>query len=122
VVTAIPSPAAAHRTARLTSAADIRAVFATRSVAHGRAVVAHARDRGDEGAARATVVAGRRVGDAVRRNRAKRRIRAALAGVVVPPGTDLVLVARSEAGTAAFEDLCEQVAAGVRSAAAKARR
>ena len=42
------------------------------------------------------VVAGRRVGNAVRRNRAKRRLREAAARVRLLPGTAYVLIAGTE--------------------------
>lgn len=54
--------------------------------------------RGDEGAARVGLTASRRVGNAVRRNRARRRLRA-LAEKVIPlhaaHGHDYVLIARA---------------------------
>lgn len=93
---------------RLHRADDIRAVFAARAVAHGPAMAVHARRRADEGPARATVVAGRKVGDAVRRNRAKRRLRAALHDAVAPRGLDVVVVGRSPALTADFLALVEE--------------
>lgn len=62
----------------------------------------------EEGALRVGVVASRRVGDAVRRNRAKRRLRevfrrnrAGLEGV----SADVVLVARAGVGDASYGDL-----------------
>lgn len=94
---------------RLHTTGDIRAVFAARTVAHGPALAVHARRRADDGPGRATVVAGRTVGDAVRRNRAKRRLRAALDRTAVPPGLDVVVVARSPALTADFADLTDEV-------------
>lgn len=94
---------------RLHRADDIRAVFATRAVAHGPAMAVHARRRPDDGPCRATVVVGRKVGDAVRRNRAKRRLRAALDHTVVPRGLDVVVVGRSAALTAGFPVLVGEV-------------
>lgn len=95
---------------RLHRPGDIRAVFDARTVAHGGAMALHARDRpDDDGPGRATVVAGRKVGDAVRRNRAKRRLRAALHQAAVPRGTDVVVVARSQALTARFPELIDEV-------------
>lgn len=55
----------------------------------------HVRDRDDRGPARVAVVASRRVGGAVERNRAKRVLRAAAASVVLPPGVDVAIVARA---------------------------
>lgn len=95
---------------RLHTTGDIRAVFASRNVAHGAAMVVHARRRSDDGPARATVVVGRKVGDAVRRNRAKRRLRAALHQTPVPRGLDVVVVGRSPALTTDFTALTSEVA------------
>jgi len=61
------------------------------------AVLLQARRRGDDGAVRFGVTASRRIGNAVARSRAKRRMRA-LARDLLPaagqPGWDYVLVAR----------------------------
>lgn len=94
---------------RLHRADDIRAVFAARAVAHGPAMAVHARRRSDDGPGRATVIAGRKVGDAVRRNRAKRRLRSALHQTVPPRGLDVVVVGRSAALTANFPALVGEV-------------
>jgi ribonuclease P protein component len=52
-------------------------------------------DRADGGPARLAVVASRRVGGAVPRNRAKRLLREAARQVRWPSGMDVVLVARA---------------------------
>ncbi|MGH3926783.1 MAG: ribonuclease P protein component, partial [Pseudonocardiaceae bacterium] len=73
---------------RLQRSRDIRDVFSARNVAHGRVMTVHAAWRpaasvqgnprhGNE-QARVAVVAGKDVGGSVQRNRAKRRLRAAL--------------------------------------------
>ena len=80
----------------------------------------HARRRDDAGPARATVVAGRKVGNAVARNRAKRRLRAALAQTPAPGGVDLVIVARPPAGTDPFAALCEDLQRSVAKAVRRA--
>lgn len=90
---------------RLHTTGDIRAVFAARTVAHGPDMAVHARRRADNRPARATVVVGRSVGDAVRRNRAKRRLRAALHRIAPPAGLDVVVVGRSPALTTDFAEL-----------------
>ncbi len=54
----------------------------------------HVRQRDDDDLGRLTVVASRRVGGAVQRNRAKRVLRAAAADVGVADGVDVALVAR----------------------------
>jgi len=53
------------------------------------------------------VAAGRSSGGAVRRNRAKRRLRAALRALapVISPGWDILLVARDTTASAAWTDL-----------------
>ena len=68
-------------------------------------MVVHALDR-DDGAdhARVAIVAGRVVGNAVRRNRAKRRLRAAAREARLP-ASDLVVDARRAAIDAPFETL-----------------
>ena len=49
------------------------------------------------------IVAGRRLGTAVRRNRAKRRLRAAMERVVCAPGTAYVVIAGPEVIDAEFD-------------------
>ena len=80
---------------RLRSSADIRAVFAARQSQAGRFVVVHGRARGDADASRVAVVASRRVGGAVQRNRAKRLLREASRATAWTPGHDVVLTARA---------------------------
>jgi ribonuclease P protein component len=50
------------------------------------------------------------VGSAVRRNRAKRRLRAVLRQMELPSGVDLVVIARESAVSAPFAELVEDVA------------
>jgi ribonuclease P protein component len=69
-------------------------VFAARRVVSSNLMVMHARRRDDDGPARAAVVAGKGVGNAVRRNRAKRRLRGALTGCTAARGLDVVVIAR----------------------------
>ena len=100
-------------TARLTRSEDVTAVLRRgRSRSGGLlAVHVHPRDSspgtpsagtgttaggpGSVGAARLTVVASKRVGGAVRRNRAKRLLREAGRPLAWRPGLDVVLVARA---------------------------
>lgn len=112
-------PAPSHR---LRLPADIRAVFAARSVAHGPSVVVHAARRDDGGPARWTVVAGRKVGGAVDRNRAKRRLREALHRLDLPTGVDLVVVARSAARTVPYAALQAELAGLVERAVGRHER
>ncbi len=88
---------------RLRASTDVRAVFAARRAASSPVAVVHVKDRADQGAPRVTVVAGKAVGNAVQRNRVKRRIRAGL-----PPlraGADYVVVGRKAALTAPWTEL-----------------
>ena len=94
---------------RLSSSADIRAVFATRRAVSASAVTLHVRARGDDAPARIAVVAGRKVGNAVVRNRAKRRLRAGLRVVALPSGLDVVAVARTPATTVGFQRLLAEL-------------
>lgn len=90
---------------RLSSTRDIRAVFARGAAAGGRMMTVHACRRATEGPGRATVVVGRGVGGAVQRNRAKRRLRAALSRVDAPAGLDVVVVGRRPVLRADFVEL-----------------
>ncbi len=75
------------------------------------------------GCSRVGLVVGRRVGGAVARNRAKRRLRHALVGAGLPAGFDVVVIARQEVLAMAFhkmeetlkEALASAVGAGARS-------
>ena len=61
--------------------------------------------------------ASRKVGNAVVRNRAKRRLRAAAAGVLARagrPGTDYVLIARAATGERRYAELVGDLAAALR--------
>jgi len=80
----------------LRSGRDISAAMRARRSGHSAVVSVHARRRTPaDGPPRATVVAGRAVGIAVARNRAKRRLRPLLRASVLPDGVDLVVVARA---------------------------
>ena len=84
-----------QRRFRLTRSGDFeRARQSGRSYAH-RLVVLVAREN-DQGHVRVGVAAGRSVGNAVKRNRAKRLLRAAMQSLIasVKPGWDVVLIAR----------------------------
>lgn len=84
-----------QRNFRLTRSEDFeRARRSGKSYPH-RLVVLVARSN-DEGRTRVGVAAGRTVGNAVKRNRAKRLLRAAMQSLIslVQPGWDVVLIAR----------------------------
>ena len=69
--------------------------------------------------------ASRKIGGAVERNRAKRRLRAAAAAVLPLsglPGNDYVLVARRETLTRPFDDLLADLAGALKAAHARLGR
>ena len=69
--------------------------------------------------------ASKKIGGAVVRNRAKRRLRAAAAAVLPLsglPGTDYVLVARRDTATRPFDSLVQDLAAALRAAHVKLGR
>lgn len=68
---------------------------------------------GGPGPARVGLVVGRRVGNAVERNRAKRRLRHALTQIPLEQGMDYVIIADREVLDIAFESLVERLAAAV---------
>lgn len=72
--------------------------------------------------ARVAVIAGKDVGGSVQRNRAKRRLRAALAAESFPAGLDFVVRARPIAVDADFEALQAELADLIGRAASKADR
>lgn len=69
---------------------------------------------GGDGPPRVGVVAGRRVGGAVVRNRAKRRLREALARVELRDGATYVVVALPGVASATFEQVLAWVRSGTR--------
>lgn len=63
---------------------------------------------------RLAVVTVKGFGDAVDRNRARRRLRAAFAAIELPPeGLDLILTARTSARSVEFKLLCEDLRAAL---------
>ena len=60
---------------------------------------------GREGRPRVAVVAGRKVGSAVERNRAKRRLREAVAVAPISDGCDYMVIASRAVLEAPFEDV-----------------
>ncbi|CAN5349924.1 hypothetical protein BH20ACT9_BH20ACT9_04070 [soil metagenome] len=110
------------RPARLRGACGVRSVLVARAAARGRRMRVHVRSRGDAATMRATVVAGRSLGPAVARNRARRRLRAALVAVEPPPGLDVVVVAGQGARTADFDDLVHELRLLLQRAVARAER
>jgi ribonuclease P protein component len=96
---------------RLTRDREFRAVYDHGRPHRGQAFVCIALAR-DQERTRAGVVASRRVGDAVRRNRAKRRLREALRLVwpeIPPSGWHLVLIATPVTLTLDYGRLVEEL-------------
>ena len=89
------SPVTTITPERLRDGREIAAVLGSRHQRAGRLVVVHLRPRQDERPARVAVVASRRVGGAVQRNRAKRLLREAARHITWPAGVDVVLIARA---------------------------
>lgn len=62
---------------------------------------------GQPGMARCGLVIGKKVGNAVTRNRARRRLRHALVEVTLSPGSDYVVMADRDVVTVSFPTLVE---------------
>ena len=67
------------------------------------------RARGDLGPAQVGFVAGRRVGNAVRRNRARRRLREAAARIRLQPDTAYVIIAGPSVVDVDFAELLDRL-------------
>jgi len=78
--------------------------------------------QGEDGPSRVGIVASRSVGGAVARNRAKRRLREAVAGSGVPEGLDCVLVATSAVLEEDFGTIADWVWHGFRAESEGERR
>ena len=107
------------RLTRLKTRADFLRVAGARMRAVRPGVILQAAPRPDDGEAplRVGYTASRRVGNAVARNRAKRRLRAAAASVLARQGrtgTDYVLVARGETGTRRYAELLADLEGALR--------
>jgi ribonuclease P protein component len=96
-------------TDRLRDGRDIVAVLRGRRQRAGHLAVLHVRSQPEGGPPRVAVVASRRVGNAVSRNRAKRLLREASRHLCWQVGTDVVLVARAGCATSRFEDVRAEV-------------
>lgn len=90
--------------------------------AAGRNLVLQALPRGDEAPHRLGFTATKKIGNAVARNRAKRRMRAAARLVLAEapvPGHDLVLIARDGTRTCPWPALLEELRTALRRAGAR---
>ena len=87
---------------RLRDGRDIASVLRGRHQRSGHLIAVHVADRAVDDPPRVAVVASRRVGNAVARNRAKRLLREAARDVPFRPGIDVVLVARAACAGSGF--------------------
>jgi ribonuclease P protein component len=107
------------RLIRLKTRGDFLRVAAGRgrAVRPGMVVQAAPRPGETDAALRVGFTASKRVGNAVARNRAKRRLRAAAAAVLPrcgKAGTDYVLIARTETGARPYADLLADLEGALR--------
>ena len=115
------------RLVRLKTRADFLRVAATRARAARPGLVLQAAPQPGETGARLRVgyTASRRVGNAVARNRAKRRLRAAAASVLPVlgrDGIDYVLIARAGTGARPYAELLADLEGALRQLSRPARR
>lgn len=94
---------------RLRDSRTIGAVLRGRRKRAGRLLVVHVHERGDDLPARLAVVASRRVGGAVQRNRAKRLLREAARQRSWGPGWDVVLVARGACADSQLDAVAQEL-------------
>ena len=96
---------------RLTATADFRRTYASGRRASAGAVVAHAFSTGQARPAKVGFSASRAIGGAVRRNRAKRRLREAVRAIGRPldPGFDVVFIATGDTNRVEFQKLVNSV-------------
>jgi ribonuclease P protein component len=93
---------------RLTSATEFRRVRRTgKSYAHPLVLLIATQSKNEQ--YRYGVTASRSIGGAVKRNRAKRRMRSALHDFDLNPGWDLILVARAGLDKAPWEELSKAI-------------
>jgi ribonuclease P protein component len=93
-----------HGSVRLRGSREIARALRDGDRRRGRLVTVAVYERGDERPPRLAVVASRRVGAAVQRNRAKRLLREAARALAWEDGRDIVLVARPGLASAQLDD------------------
>ena len=101
---------------RLKQRSDFVAANAGAKV-HGAGFVLQARERGDGGPARVGFTVSKKVGNAVVRNRVRRRLREVVrlaAADRIPAGRDYVLIGRRAALDLPFEQLTAELAGALR--------
>ena len=100
---------------RLTRSADVTGVLRRGRSRSGTLLAVHVRPRDDEeghasaSPARFPAVASRKVGGAVRRNRAKRLLRESARGIAWRDGTDVVLIARAPCADSDLQRVREEL-------------
>jgi len=102
---------------RLSRRAEFLKVAAGRRKSVAAGLILQAAPQPDGAGLRIGFTASRKVGNAVRRNRARRRLRAAAAAVMpehAAPGHDYVLIARAGTLTRAYGGLLDDLADGLR--------
>lgn len=95
---------------RLRDPREVADVLRARRQRAGRLAVMYVKERDEPGPARVAVVASRKVGTAVARNRAKRLLREAVRAVPLRSGVDIVLVARSACASSVLDPVQSEVA------------
>lgn len=93
-----------HGSVRLRGSREIARALRYGDRRRGRLVTVAIYERGDDGPPRLTVVASRRVGAAVQRNRAKRLLREAARTLAWEDGLDVVLVAHPGLASARLDE------------------
>jgi ribonuclease P protein component len=101
-----------ERQFRLTRTTDFMRVRRSgKSYAHPLVVLIAAHNDGNESLVRIGISASQAVGNAVQRNRAKRRLRACVTPLLetIKPGNDLIFLARRPIEQASFQELCNAI-------------
>jgi len=94
---------------RLRSSAAIANAMNRSRRAVGRHIVLHVKDMAGQQACAVAIIASRKVGNAVQRNRAKRVIRAAMDAVCLTGGKSVVVVARASCAAVPMATVAEEL-------------